>query len=49
MLTLKVGKGSGEEAIIQANRTLVPLRYISEELGANVLWVPSQKAIQIVK
>lgn len=49
VLTLKVGKGSGEEAIIQANRTLVPLRYISEELGAHVLWVPSQKAIEIVK
>ena len=47
-LILKVGKGS-EEAMIQDNRTLVPLRYISEQLNANVLWVPSQKAIEIVK
>lgn len=49
VLTLKVGKGSGQEAMIQNNRTLVPLRYISEQLGANVLWIPSAKAIEIVK
>ncbi len=49
VLTLRVGKGSGQEAMIQNNRTLVPLRYISEQLGANVLWIPSAKAIEIVK
>ena len=31
------------------NRTLVPLRYVSEQLGANVLWIPNTKDIEIVK
>ncbi|MDF2548123.1 MAG: hypothetical protein K0R93_3021, partial [Anaerosolibacter sp.] len=36
-------------ATIVNNRTLVPIRYVSEKLGANVLWFPSNKTIYIVK
>lgn len=49
-LTMQVGKeieGFGAAPIISNNRTMVPLRYISEQLGANVLWVPSTKTISI--
>ena len=35
--------------MIQNGRTLVPLRYISEAVGANVTWVESTKSIEIVK
>jgi hypothetical protein len=35
--------------IILNNRTLVPIRYVSQKLGANVLWFPSNKSIYIVK
>ncbi|PKM48904.1 MAG: hypothetical protein CVV02_18305 [Firmicutes bacterium HGW-Firmicutes-7] len=31
------------------NRTLVPIRYISEKLGANVVWFSSNKTVSIVK
>ncbi|MEW9124064.1 MAG: stalk domain-containing protein [Thermotaleaceae bacterium] len=30
-------------------RTLVPLRYVSENLGARVLWIPSEKTIEILQ
>ncbi|MEW6698175.1 MAG: alkaline phosphatase [Bacillota bacterium] len=30
-------------------RVLVPIRYVSESLGANVLWFPSTNEVQIVK
>lgn len=49
---LNMGKGqtsSNPEAILENGRTLVPLRYVSENLGANVLWIPSSKTIEIVK
>ena len=49
---LNMGKGqisSNPEAILENGRTLVPLRYVSENLGANVLWIPSNKTIEIVK
>ena len=42
-------KGYEIAPMIEKGRTLVPLRYVSEQLGAHVLWVPSQKAIRIVK
>ena len=42
-------KGCEIAPMIEESRTLVPLRYVSEQLGAHVLWVPSQKAIRIVK
>lgn len=49
---LNMGKGqtsSNPETILENGRTLVPLRYVSENLGANVLWIPSSKTIEIVK
>lgn len=36
-------------AMIENGRTLVPIRYVSENLGSNVLWFPSSKKIEIVK
>lgn len=45
--TIEVGSDQG--MLIQESRTLVPIRYISENLGANVLWIPSSKSIEIVK
>ncbi len=35
--------------IVKNQRTLVPVRYISEKLGANVLWIPSLNEVEIVK
>ncbi len=35
--------------IIQNSRTLVPLRFVSENLGANVKWYPSERKIELVK
>ncbi|MCR8641300.1 Ig-like domain-containing protein [Paenibacillus sp. N1-5-1-14] len=34
---------------IEKDRILVPLRYISEQLGASVLWFPSTESINIIK
>jgi predicted extracellular nuclease len=51
-LNLVIGKkeqGMDVPAIIKDGRTLVPVRYVSENLGANVLWFPSSKKIEIVK
>ena len=52
VLTMRIGEeieGYDAKPILYENRTLVPLRYIAEELGAHVLWIPSEKAIEIVK
>lgn len=51
-LTLVIDKtapGLDVPATIVNNRTLVPLRYISESLGANVMWFPTTKTVQIVR
>ena len=34
---------------IREGRTLVPVRFISESLGADVVWYPSNKTVSIVK
>ncbi len=34
---------------IMNNRTMVPIRYISEKLEANVLWIPSIRTVEIVR
>lgn len=50
-LTMQIGReleGFGAAPIISNNRTMVPIRYVSEKLGANVLWVPSTQTISIV-
>lgn len=51
-LKFKIGEkleGSDVEAIVKDGRTLVPIRYISEKVGANVLWIPSSNSVEIVK
>lgn len=51
-LSFKVGqKSTGMDVapIILNGRTLVPLRYISEQLGANVVWNEDTKSIDIYK
>ncbi len=41
--------GMAVTPVIANDRTLVPVRYISENLGAYVLWFPSNRTIQIIK
>ena len=51
-LTMQIDKeleGFGAAPIISNDRTMVPIRYISEQLGANVLWIPSTKTIAITQ
>ena len=35
--------------VIYKDRTMVPIRYISDQLGANVIWSPSSKQVNITK
>ncbi|AOT71978.1 stalk domain-containing protein [Geosporobacter ferrireducens] len=53
-ISLVIGEAKPEAglevpAIIINGRTLVPLRYVSEMLGAHVNWFPSTKTVEIVK
>ena len=51
-LTLTIGRpdpGLDVPAAIVHNRTLVPVRYISECLGANVKWFPSKRLVEIIR
>jgi len=41
--------GFGAAPTIKDGRTLVPVRYISEMLGANVIWDPVDQTVTIVK
>jgi len=41
--------GFGAAPTIKDGRTLVPVRYISEMLGANVIWDPVDRTVTIVK
>jgi len=41
--------GFGAAPTIKGDRTLVPVRYISEMLGANVIWDPIERTVTIVK
>jgi len=50
--SLKVGEDtldSATPAVINAGRTMVPLRYISEKLGASVTWNEQEGRIEIEK
>lgn len=42
-------KGFDVPPTIVDNRTLVPIRYVSEKLGATVLWFPETQSVSIVK
>lgn len=45
----KVIEGFDTAPIVVNDRALVPIRYISEQFGASVLWFPSTEKIEIVK
>ena len=52
VLTMRINQdleGFGAAPIISSGRTMVPIRYISEELGANVIWVPSTRTVAIAR
>lgn len=52
VLTMRINQdleGFGAAPIISNGRTMVPIRYISKELGANVIWVPSTKTVAIAR
>lgn len=52
VLTMRINQeleGFGAAPIISNGRKMVPIRYISEELGANVIWVPSTKTVAIAR
>ena len=52
VLTMRINQeleGFGAAPIISNGRTMVPIRYISEELGANVIWVPSARTVAIAR
>ena len=52
VLTMRINQeleGFGAAPIISNGRTMVPIRYISEELGANVIWVPSTRTVAIAR
>ena len=52
VLTMKIGQelqGFGAAPIISNNRTMVPISYISKQLDAKVVWVPSTKTVFIAK
>lgn len=49
-LTLgETGPGLDVPATVVNGRTLVPIRYVSECLGANVKWFPSKQMVEIVR
>ncbi len=52
VMTMTIGQelqGFGAAPIISNDRTLVPISYISKQLGANVVWVPSTRTVFIAK
>ncbi|WP_442604153.1 copper amine oxidase N-terminal domain-containing protein [Paenibacillus sp. KN14-4R] len=52
LLTMTVGQkieGFDAPPVVVNDRVLVPIRYISEQFGAYVLWFPSTSSVEIVK
>lgn len=50
ILTMQIGEeleGFDAAPIISNERTMVPIRYISEKFGAKVIWIPSTQTIYI--
>jgi hypothetical protein len=45
----QTGPGLDVPAQIVNSRTMVPLRYISESLGADVQWFPESRSVEIKK
>lgn len=51
-ISLTIGQnieGYNVAPIIYKERTMVPIRYISDELGAYTTWIPSKKQVNITK
>lgn len=51
-MTMKVGQiieGFDVAPMIKEDRTLVPIRYIAEKMGANVIWVPTTHEIRVTQ
>ena len=51
-LTMRINQdleGFGAAPIISNGRTMVPISYISKELDANVIWVPSTRTVAIAR
>ena len=52
VLTMRINQdleGFGAAPIISSGRKMVHISYISKELGANVIWVPSTKTVAIAR
>ena len=52
ILTLVIGRpidGFDTPAMIMNDRTMVPIRYISESFGADVTWIAQTEQVIIVK
>ena len=45
----ELAPGMDVPAMLMDERTLVPLRYISEALGCDVLWEPSSQTVEITR
>lgn len=45
----QTGPGLDTPATIVSGRTMVPIRYVAESLGANVTWFASTQKVEIVK
>ena len=45
----KVIEGMGVAPVIQNGRTLVPTRYVAEQLNSQVLWIEEQRNVYIIK
>ncbi|MDO4481329.1 MAG: leucine-rich repeat protein [Bacillota bacterium] len=52
VMTMVIGQrleGFDAAPVISNDRTMVPIRYISEKFGANVIWVPSTYTVSVAK
>lgn len=52
VLTFRVGEtleAYGVAPYVKEGRTFIPIRWVAEEINANVIWVPSSKKVQITK
>ncbi|MCL5290827.1 MAG: stalk domain-containing protein [Bacillota bacterium] len=45
----RLASGLDTPPVLVNGRILVPIRYVSESLGANVMWFPATNGVQIVK
>ena len=51
-MTMQIGteiEGMGVAPEIVGDRTVVPVRYVAEQLGANVIWDQATQEIDIIR